>query len=59
MKNGLSLEFEEDITAMEDNIQNSWTWYITRVKSKKESYIGFTQENLMEFLLQSCLPYIC
>ena len=29
-----------------------------RVKSIKESCIGFIQENLMECLVQNCLPYI-
>ena len=29
-----------------------------RVSQRKEPYIGLTQENSMEFLIQDCLPYI-
>ena len=29
-----------------------------RVDQEKEPCIGFTQENLIESFLQSCLPYI-
>jgi len=28
------------------------------VKTKEEPCIGLTQENLLEFLVQMCLPYI-
>ena len=31
---------------------------VLKVGQVDESYIGLTQENLIEFLLQSSLPYI-